>query len=145
MHRKKDSVHQYSRNEHKYLSNVVLQYVAVCCSVLQCIYTHRSISRQHSKHRIVLRDTYVCIYTATRCNTLQHTATHCNTLQHAATQCNLFASKVMAIYVYACIYKYSHYNVRFNVTTFDPIQCYNIRYPISIAVVSFQRNMEKET
>ena len=28
------------------------------------------------------------MYTATRCDTLQHTVAHCNTLQHTATHCN---------------------------------------------------------
>ena len=55
----------------------MLQYVAACCSVLQCT-THWS-----------LLCTLWCIHqrTATHYNALQHTATHCNTLPRAATHC----------------------------------------------------------
>jgi len=52
----------------------VLYYVAVCCSVLQCMHGW-----------CVVRSVCCCMCCK---NTLQHTATHCNTLQHTATHCN---------------------------------------------------------
>jgi len=74
-----------------------LHYVAVCCSVLQCLtlfltHTHtpahitaktplrfpREFSKKSPPKPLALLVD----------NTLQHTATHCNTLQHTATHCN---------------------------------------------------------
>ena len=55
----------------------MLQCVAVCCSLLQCVAASVDVS-------VATRD----VYTATHCNTLHHAASHCNTLQHSATLCN---------------------------------------------------------
>ena len=62
----------------------VLQYVAVCCSMLQCASVCCSawqydMTHMHKSHRV---QTFLTIY----CNTLQHAATHCNTPQHTATE-----------------------------------------------------------
>ena len=88
----------------------MLQCVAVCCSVLQCvaachvshthwhdvtvghIYCNTSVSYvtahsntlQHTAPHCNL-NTITLYHTATHCNTQQHTATHCNKLQHTAT------------------------------------------------------------
>jgi len=76
----------------------VLQYVAVCCSVLQCFslaYTpgvHVCESEFRYVRACVCMYVHVLLschgYDATHCNTLQHTATHCNTLRNTATNWN---------------------------------------------------------
>ena len=71
----------------------VLQYVEVCCSLMQ--YVRYSLMHllglpYDKRKRLVERQSSVaCIpqHTSIHCNTLQHTATHCNTLQHTATHC----------------------------------------------------------
>ena len=89
----------------------MLQYVAVCCSVLQCVAVCCSVLRCFAVCCSVCAFQYMYVYvdasvlklrtaqgmtplsfmqqhTAAHCSTLQHTATHCNTLQHTATHCN---------------------------------------------------------
>jgi len=88
----------------------MLQYVAVCCSVLQCVAVCCSVSQWVAVPEVCvvgLEGGQICRYILTSfacefdlpptqrrilpvhiqiltkyCNTLQHTATHCNTLQH---------------------------------------------------------------
>jgi len=86
----------------------LLQCVAVCCSVLQCVagcnlryfeyiwpykymstfFTYKCLPFLHMNVYLVMRyaryDSAMIAVAATHCNTLQHTATHCNTLQHSA-------------------------------------------------------------
>jgi len=74
----------------------VLQFVAVCCSVLQWFgwrnYSDHSddvpylIPMMILKIRMILYNTLQ--HSASHCNTLQHFASHCNTLQHTAAQCS---------------------------------------------------------
>jgi len=69
----------------------VLQCVAVCCSVLQCVqpYKHKYmywfLFQRCGGRRVQPVINLRFMNTATHCNTLQHTATHCNTLQRTAT------------------------------------------------------------
>jgi len=59
----------------------VLQCVAVCCSVLQCVAT-RVLPLEYSQPpstEVLQRLVWAS------CNTLHHTAPHCNTLHHTAT------------------------------------------------------------
>ena len=70
---------------------MLLQCVAVCCSVLQCDAVWCSVLTRTSSVCAAppIIDGNTLQRTATHCNTLQHTATHCNTLQHTATaHCN---------------------------------------------------------
>ena len=72
----------------------MLQCVAVCCSVLQCVadtnngmsafflMTYCSTLQHTAAHCSTLQ------HTAAHCSTLQHTATHCSTLQHTAAHCS---------------------------------------------------------
>ena len=97
------------------MSLLVLQCVAVCCSVLQCVAVCCSVL-QHSRHdferlKVLLisftndveytrRCSVLDLHHLSRTNsqtslrsTLQHTAAHCNTLQHTATYCNSLYQK----------------------------------------------------
>ena len=81
----------------------VLQYVAICSSVLQCVecllqcivalvavcYCTRKRGGQQRKLKPLVQSTHcnTLQHTAPHCNTLQRTATHCNALQHTATHC----------------------------------------------------------
>jgi len=78
----------------------VMQYVAVCCSVLQCVQpnTHTTTHCSTLQRKVSVMAVNVwslgLIFavklqpTATHFNTLQHPATPCNTLQHTASHCN---------------------------------------------------------
>jgi len=71
----------------------VLQGVAVCCSVLRCVWTWGTkMIPMLCQLTLFFGNPIHCSntlqHTATHCNTLQHIATHCNTLQHTATHCN---------------------------------------------------------
>jgi len=74
----------------KYVAGVFrVEWVAVCCSALQCIavccsiFNHETVETTHTKFYLGL-----CCRRQRNCNTLQHTATLCNTLQHTATHCD---------------------------------------------------------
>jgi len=79
---------------------MVLQYVAVCCSVLQCVAYEWccDLRCEYSRRFLCTHPTCNTLqHTATHCdnshtvthrNTLQHTTTHCDTPQHTATHCN---------------------------------------------------------
>jgi len=77
----------------------VLQYVAVCCSVLQCVAVRCSVLqcvavRCSAFHCVAVRcSVWQCAATdslhalwTTQCNTLQHPATHCNIPPHTQLQ-----------------------------------------------------------
>ena len=66
----------------------MVQCVAVCLSVLQCVALTSLESLHDYPYIPAVKANLVDRHTATYCNTLQHTATHCNILQHLATPCN---------------------------------------------------------
>jgi len=61
----------------------MLQYVAVCCSMLQSDVTCCSVSAVKTGLSNVI-EAYMCVTVIYGCSTLQHTATHCNI--HTATR-----------------------------------------------------------
>ena len=75
----------------------VLQYVAVRCSVLQCvaIAIAGKVQGRHEGGNALCNTLQHAATRLQHCNTLQHTreailsATHCNTLQHTATHYNI--------------------------------------------------------
>ena len=68
---------------------ITLQHAATHCNTLQRTTTLCNTIPYASPRIAAATLPGVCsIFTATRCNTLQHAATHCNTLQHSATQCS---------------------------------------------------------
>jgi len=82
----------------------VLQSVAVCCSVLQCVDCGTMIEWAGASATHCNRCSGSLYHGAT-VNTLQHTATHCNTLQHTATHCNTL-SYLYHVYLYYYILLY---------------------------------------
>jgi len=79
------------------LAAAVVQCVAVCCNVLQCVQWVAVWCSLTSGSRSSIRAKFLSLAathcntlhcTATLCNTLQYSAILCNTLQHAATRCN---------------------------------------------------------
>jgi len=78
----------------------MLQCVARCCSVLQCVVELKSEKCGYESHLSEFAHQVASFlptsHVGTHCNTLQHTATHCNTLPHTATQSHLseFARQV---------------------------------------------------
>ena len=111
----------------------MLQHVAVCCSVLQCVrcrYLHYA-APHTATHCNTLQ------HTVTHCNTLQHTATHCNTLQHTATHCTtqqhttpLFFCKIVTFTHRRHFEKHSLLNIHTNIAHVRPrcvrIECCNV-------------------
>ena len=98
----------------------MLQSVAVCCSVLQCVETLQQ------KTYLWAFETH---HTATHCNTLQHTATHCNTLrhtlQHTSSRCNKLHHAATKTYLRAletnhiqppapCVFPFFFFNLEVN-------------------------------
>jgi len=68
----------------------VLQCVAVCCSVLQCVCFNQGLCMQSDPaltltRRVGFDFMHKPRLKHTRCNTLQHTEIRCNTLKHSAT------------------------------------------------------------
>ena len=73
----------------------MLQYVAMCRSVLQTAFELISLLIRGLSKNTQMLNRRVIPYTIKHCYSLQrtakyqrHTATHCNTLQHTATRCN---------------------------------------------------------
>ena len=67
----------------------VLQCVAVCCSVLQCVAVWGRKMGSEELHKRLDKFSYLNkLHISTHCNTLQHITAHCNTLQRSATHCN---------------------------------------------------------
>ena len=82
----------------------VLQRVAVCCSVLQCVAMctiPRTLHLSNGMRSEGSVASYIKIlqHTATHCNTLQHTATHCITSQHVASYICFFVCKLPRVAV----------------------------------------------
>ena len=83
----KDATHSEGSEKWCKSESSVLQCVAVCCSVLQCVESSIKWSKSESsvalsgvRVSVALEQSSLLLY-----STLQHTATHCNTLQHTAT------------------------------------------------------------
>ena len=84
---------QHTRNQWLVCCSV-LQCVAVCCSVWQCVLQCVAVCGSVwlvccgvSSHGHEWQ--FNGVDTNSHCNTLQHTVTHCNTLQHTATHCQI--------------------------------------------------------
>ena len=68
-------------------SNYILQYVAVCCSVLQCASIKRALCLRGRLKKKRQKST------AKHCEALQSTAKHCKALQSTAKHCKVLQSK----------------------------------------------------
>jgi len=91
----------------------------------------------------VFKHAYACVQVAHPCkrtevNTLQHTATHCSTLQHTTTRLVISRS-------FECVW----IDILMDLELFTTANCIwsviQIQSPFSTLLVSFQRNMVKET
>ena len=72
-------------------SNYILQYVAVCCSVLQCASIKRALClRGRLKKKMTKQHCKALRSTAKHCKALQSTAKHCKALQGTAKHCKKF-------------------------------------------------------
>jgi len=80
----------------------VLQYVAACWSVGQCVAVGCRGLKESASSSSLIRRRRGCAMTPRLCNTLQHTATHCNALphilQHNATHCSTLQHNTILVW-----------------------------------------------
>ena len=85
----------------------MLQYVAVCCSVLQYIAVRERVHAKNATRAPGQRAKTNHLDVHSVCSvSLQHNATHCNTLQHTATHRNALVNRTcvnLSIYTFSVL------------------------------------------